>query len=160
MKFDSVGSVSTDKTLTAGCVIAGIGLRQQATADEILALLDATLAEAGLERDDLAALTTLEIKASHSALRAVSALLDIPLLALSQPTLIQPVPNPSYRVASHLGLPSIAEAAALAFGSLLVEKRRSANVTCALSQMLPAYLADMPSASNTASTPPTSRAGA
>lgn len=160
MKFDSVGSVSTDKILAPGCVIAGIGLRQQATADEILGLLDATLAEAGLERNDLAALTTLEIKASHSALRAVSVVLDIPLLSLSQPALIEPVPNPSPRVASHLGLPSIAEAAALAFGPLLVEKRRNANVTCALSQILPAYLADMPSASSTASTLPTSRVGA
>jgi cobalt-precorrin 5A hydrolase len=160
MKFDSIGSLPIGKTLTACHVIAGIGLRQQATADEILALLDATLAEAGLERDDLAALTTLDHKASHSALRAVSALLDIPLLALSQPDLIQPVPNPSRRVASHLGLPSIAEATALAFGPLLVEKRRSANVTCALAQMPPAYVAATPSASSTASTLPTSRAGA
>jgi cobalt-precorrin 5A hydrolase len=160
MKFDSVGSASTDKTLTTGCVVAGIGLRQQALADEILALLDATLAEAGLQRDDLAALATLEDKASHSGLRAVSALLDIPLLALSQLALLQPVPNPSRRVASYLGLPSIAEAAALAFGPLLVEKRRSANVTCALSQMLPAYVTDMPNASSTASTLSTSGAGA
>jgi len=159
MKTDSVGTAPTGETLRGFGVIAGIGLRQQATPDEILALLDLTLTESGLARCNLLALVTWDAKVRHPALCDVASLLGIPLRALSRSALSGPVPNPSGRVAGYINLPSIAEAAASAFGPLIVEKRRSANVTCALSAVWPGNSHLAASAANTASTLSTSQAG-
>ena len=139
-------------------IVAGLGVRSRASCEEVLALLDGCLAEAGSGRADLAALVTLERKQAHPALRVLAAKLGIPLLALPDAAMGRPVPNPSERVQRHLGLPSLAEAAALAFGPLLVEKRRSANATCALSRAYPSDGASALSASSTASISATSSA--
>lgn len=136
-------------------IVAGLGLREAATVEELLTLLDSALAETELKRSQLAALATLEGKHAHPALRRVASLLDIPVLALPAAMLHRPVPNPSRRVELHLRLPSVAEAACLAFGPLLLEKRRSANATCALSL----HGAPMSSAASAAATLSTSNAG-
>lgn len=133
-----------------GDVVAAIGLRANATAFEILALVDTTLAEAGLDRADLAAFATIADKSAHPALVEAAGRLGLPL-CVAQPE--AGAPNPSALVMHHLGYASVAEAVALHFGPLLVEKRRSATVTCALSRRL------QPSAATAASTLATSRAG-
>lgn len=140
-------------------IVAGLGLRRAASADEIVSLIDATLAECGYDRADLAALATLDGKLVHPALRAVAKELDLPLLGLPESDLRHPVPNPSERVARHIALPSVAEASALAFGPLLAEKRRSANATCALSRWTGPYAASISSAFSAASILSTSSAG-
>ncbi|WP_330998259.1 cobalamin biosynthesis protein [Devosia faecipullorum] len=137
----------------------GLGARFCAGPEEILHLLDATLAEAGLDRHDLAALATLDGKQSHPALRSVADRLALPLLAVPPQDLPRDVPNPSPHVTHYLALPSVAEASALAFGPLLVEKRRSANATCALSRWTPPYALPTSSAASAASTLSTSSAG-
>lgn len=152
---DYAGRMSIGQGPIAPGIVAGLGLRRAATADELLALLDSALAEAALDRGQLAALATLEGKHAHPALRAVASRLDIPLLALPETMLHRPVPNPSRRVALHLRLPSVAEAACLALGPLLLEKRRSANATCALSL----YGVPMSSAASAAAMLSTSNAG-
>jgi len=159
MTIDSVGTWPTGDTLRGSGVVAGIGLRQQATPDEILALLDLALTESGLVRRDLVGLVTWDAKARHPALCDVAALLNIPLQALPRSMLSGPMPNPSARVAGYIDLPSIAEAAASVFGPLIAEKRRSANATCALSVVLPGDSQVAASAANTASILSTSQAG-
>lgn len=139
-------------------IVAGIGLRRAASRDEILALLAAALTETGLDRGHLAALATLDGKAAHPAIVSAARWLDVPVLALPPSALRRPVPNPSARVARHLGLHSVAEAAAASFGPLLAEKQRSANVTCALSRLAPAY-APISRAASALSTLSTSTAG-
>lgn len=137
-------------------LVAGIGLRRQATADELLALLDDTLAEAGLSRHHLAALATLDRKADHPALAAAAALLGIAIIGVPEHDL-PAAPSPSQRVLDLAGLPSVAEAAALFHGALLVPKRRSANATCALAMRRGRYVTS--SAAMASSTLSTSRAG-
>ncbi len=116
--------------------MAGLGARRDAATAEILALIEASLAAIGADAARLALLVTREALVTHPALVAAASWLGVPLLGLPESDLGTPVPNPSARVAHHLGLPSVAEAAALSYGPLLVEKRRSANATCALSRRL------------------------
>lgn len=160
MTTDSVGTTPAETTLSGSGVVAGIGLRRQTAPDEILALLDLALAEASLTRGDLVALVTWEAKAGHPALCHVATLLDIPLRIVSKNLLVRPVPNPSGRVADFVELPSVAEAAASVFGPLIVEKRHSANATCAIARVRTDYRPASPSADSMASMLSSSRASA
>ncbi|GEM_PF-576636 len=151
MTTDSIGTTVAKATLAGSGVVAGIGLRQHTTPDEILALLDLALGEASLRRGDLVALVTWDAKAGHPALCQVAALLDIPLRTVSKTTLARPVPNPSGRVAKFIELSSVAEAAASVFGPLIVEKRHSANATCAIARVMMDYIPATSSAATMAS---------
>lgn len=136
MDDDSTLGLRPGEAMAKADLVAGLGARRHATVAEILALIDTSLAAIGADAARLGLLVTREAIADHAALSAVATRLGIPLLGLPDAELGAPAPNPSARVARHLGLPSVAEAAALAFGPLLLEKRRSANATCALSQRL------------------------
>jgi cobalt-precorrin 5A hydrolase len=118
-------------------LVAGLGLRARATTDDVLASLDAAIAAARRDRHDIVALTTLDTKAHHPAILAVARHLDIPVIALAPHQLVHQAPNPSLRVAELANVPSVAEAAALCLGPLVLEKQVSANVTCALSRYAP-----------------------
>lgn len=155
----SAGALLAGRMSAIPDIVVGLGARRSATCPEILLLLDEALAEAGLDREDLAALATIEGKEALPALRAAAERLALPLLGVRQRDLPQDVPNPSLRVAQFLAVPSVAEASALAFGPLLLEKRRSANATCALSRWLSPYAAPMSSAASAASRLSTSSAG-
>ena len=136
-------------------IVVGLGARAQATAPEIIGLIDAALREHGLTRDDIRACTTSTAKQGHKALIEVATLLNVPLLCREISDTAPLAPTPSDVVRRHIGLPSVAEAAALTFGPLLAPKRASANVTCALASLYPARL----STSSAAPTLSTSRAG-
>ena len=136
-------------------LVAGIGLRAQTRIQDVMAFLDACLASAVARRSDLVALATLESKARHPALVAAAEQLGLPVFALPPPALLRGVPNPSDRVAGLVDIPSVAEAAALAFGPLVLEKQRGANLTCALSR----YVPGRSSAASAASMLATSSAG-
>lgn len=139
-------------------LVVGIGLRASTSASDILALLDTCLETAHAARSDILGLVTRDTRADHPALASVSRLLAVPLITLPSERLERAVPNPSLRVAGHAGVASVAEAAALAFGPLVLAKQRSANVTCALSRY-DAEGAARFSASSAASTLATSSAG-
>ena len=153
--IEPFGGSAAHRALHRPGLVAGIGLRAAATSAELLDLLDACLAVASHRRHDLVALATLSARAGHPALLALAEQLAVPVLSLARDDLSSGVPNPSPRVAALIDVPAVAEAAALAFGPLIVEKRRSANGTCALS----AYLPGRSSASIAASTLATSSAG-
>lgn len=133
-------------------LVAGIGLRASASASDVLELLDACLAAVHARRADLAGLATLDLRSTHPQLLAVAGLLELPLLPLSADRLDPAAPNPSSRVADLAGVPSVAEAAALAFGPLVLAKQRSANVTCALARYSPADRSSAPIAASTLAT--------
>ena len=140
-------------------LVAGIGLRESAVSDDILELLDICLASVHAKRSDLVGLVTVDARSNHAQLLQVTRMLDLPLATLSLAQLDQPVPNPSQRVRDHVGVASVAEAAARAFGPLVVAKRRSSNVTCALSRYALAETSSSSRAPSASSTLATSSAG-
>ena len=140
-----------------GPVIAGIGCSSAATAAEIVALVEASLAEAGFLATDLVALTSHERKSNHPGLRAAAAHFGVPLRLVRDADLPDHVPNPSATVFAAVGLHGIAEGAAAAAGPLVLPKRKSAHATCALAREMSQPFNDM--ASIAASTLATSSAG-
>lgn len=140
-------------------IVAGIGLRAGAQASDVLQLIDTCLAEAGRNRADIAALATLDRKQAHPALSQAAAALGVPVLPVAATKLSARAPNSSRRVHHHIGIGSVAEAAAMQFGALVLEKCRSANVTCALARLDRPQEVTQPSAASVASTLSTSSAG-
>ncbi|MFI7012283.1 cobalamin biosynthesis protein [Streptomyces sp. NPDC050145] len=121
--------------------MVGVGARSGAPADEVLALVRAVLAEAGVARERVRALATVTAKGREPGLLRAAEALGVPLETYDPGRLAAvPVPHPSARVRSATGTSSVAEAAALAGGGvLLVPKRASrgpdggpGRVTCAV----------------------------
>lgn len=117
------------------CIVAGIGLRAGAQGSDVLELIDTCLDKVGLARVDIAALATLDRKRTHVALCEAAATLGVPVLPVAATQLSVAAPNPSQRVRQHVGISSVAEATAMQFGPLLLEKHCSASVTCALARL-------------------------
>jgi cobalt-precorrin 5A hydrolase/precorrin-3B C17-methyltransferase len=140
--IDSNGSVrvtATDSATGEGLLfhpktlVAGVGCERGADADEVIALIESSLAEANLSPLSLAALATIDIKADEAALHAAAAHFGIPLRLFTPRDLAaETVPNPSAIVESETGTASVAEAAALKAGTLIVSKRKSKRATCAI----------------------------
>lgn len=119
-------------------LVAGIGCRRGATAAELIGLIETALAEAGRPSSDLTLLATLEARARETAVVAAARHFRVPVRTLSAEDLRRfaaRVPTSSATVARHTGLESVAEAAVLACGELLLAKRKSANATCALGRL-------------------------
>ncbi|WP_425572864.1 cobalamin biosynthesis protein [Streptomyces blastmyceticus] len=116
---------------------AGVGARRGVGADEVLALIGEALAEAG--GGALTALATAGAKAREPGLVEAAARLGVPLLSYGAEALAAvTVPNPSPAALAAVGAPGVAEAAALLaagpYGVLVVDKRKSARVTCAVAR--------------------------
>jgi cobalt-precorrin 5A hydrolase/precorrin-3B C17-methyltransferase len=116
-------------------LVAGIGASTGAPAKEAAELLAAALAGAGLARESLAEVATIDRRAGDPAVTA----LGLPVRAYPADRLAaQPVPHPSPVVEQAVGTPSVAEAAALAAagpgGELVVPKRAGRQVTVALAR--------------------------
>ena len=107
----------------------GIGAVSGVTAEEVLAAVDAVLPPGTDVR-----LATLDARAAESGIVAAAARRGWPLTGHPAERLAQvQVPSPSARVATAVGTPSVAEAAALlAGGSLLVGKTVHGRVTVAV----------------------------
>jgi cobalt-precorrin 5A hydrolase/precorrin-3B C17-methyltransferase len=118
-------------------LVAGIGCGSAATSSEIIALINACLAEAGLPPSALRAIASHQRKHDAQPLYAAAAHFDIPLRLLGDADLAPATPSPS--VLAHIGLPAIAEAVAAAAGPLLLGKRKSAHATCALAACGPDF---------------------
>lgn len=124
-------------------LVAGLGCRRGCTLDELRSLLQATLAEAGLDESNLTALASAALKADEEGLTALAAALDLPLMLFTVQELTaceKRLEQPSEVVRTTTGSASVAEAAALlqaeaqggSSAQLLVSKRRSEQATCAL----------------------------
>ncbi|GGV16885.1 precorrin-3B C(17)-methyltransferase [Streptomyces filipinensis] len=140
----------TDRDVRAGerevllrppSLVVGVGASRGAPAEEVLALVEAALAQAGLSVRSVAELATVDAKAEEPGLLAAAERLGVPLVTYSAEELAAvQVPNPSDAPLAAVGTPSVAEAAALVRGGeLLVHKRKSeradgqpAMATCAV----------------------------
>jgi cobalt-precorrin 5A hydrolase len=120
-------------------IVAGIGCRRGTPAAAIAAVIDAALARVGLAKDALGAVATPSAKSGEPGIAAAASALGVPLIlvpphdleAAGHRTLTR-----SERVVALMGVPSVAEAAALAAGGanarLLVPRIAIGPATCAL----------------------------
>ena len=118
-------------------LVVGAGCSRGCPTEELLALIGAVLDEAGARPDAVRALATVDRRADEPGMVAAARHHGWPLVTHAAPALREvAVPTPSAVVATHVGTPSVAEAAALLStrGALLVPKRRSARATCALAE--------------------------
>jgi cobalt-precorrin 5A hydrolase len=124
-------------------IVAGIGFRRSAAADEIVALVELALERAALKPDALRRLATVETLASMPAFTEAARRLAVPAIKVGEPALADAAPQVrtmSARSLSAYGIGSVAEAAALAGAgpgaSLILERINSPSVTCALAQYI------------------------
>lgn len=107
----------------------GLGLRPDHPADRILAALNEVLAGA-----EIGCLATIDRRAGEPGVRRAAEVLGVPLHGFTPAQLADmPVPNPSAKVVTALGLPGVAEAAALLAGAgpLIVPRRVVSGVVIA-----------------------------
>jgi cobalt-precorrin 5A hydrolase/precorrin-3B C17-methyltransferase len=116
-------------------LVAGVGASTGAPPAEADELLAAALAGAGLARESLAEVATIDRRAGDPVVTT----LGLPVRAYPPERLAaQPVPHPSAVVAGAVGTPSVAEAAALVAagpgGELVVPKQAGREVTVAIAR--------------------------
>lgn len=131
-KRNATGLTYHPKTL-----VAGMGCERGADADELIDLLQSTLADQNLAPQSLAAIATIDLKADEAALNAVANHFNVPLYLFNTAQLAEEetkLENPSEVVRAEVGTPGVAEAAALKAGKLLVSKQKSKRATCAIGQ--------------------------
>ena len=118
-------------------LVAGIGCSRGTGADEILDLLALSLQEARLSEKSVAALATIDVKSDEAGLLEAAKRLGVPVRFHPAEALSAvEAPNPSEMVREAVGTPSVAEAAVISCGAeLVVEKRKTANVTLAIGRL-------------------------
>ncbi len=120
-------------------IVVGVGCSRGCAADELLALVDASLHEADAIGEPVGSLATADIKATEPGLVEAARRRGWPVRVHAADVLAGvDVPTPSEVVARHVGSPSVAEAAALLTSGadhLLLAKRRSMHATCALARV-------------------------
>jgi cobalt-precorrin 5A hydrolase/precorrin-3B C17-methyltransferase len=124
------GIVYHPKTL-----VAGVGCERHADGAEVIGLIEDALRAQNLSPLSLAAIASIDIKADEPALHAAARHFKVPLRLFSATELAQEryrLKQPSDYVEDTVGTPSVAEAAALKAGPLVVEKLKSARATCAI----------------------------
>lgn len=124
------GIVYHPKTL-----VAGVGCERNADAIEVIALIEAALKSQNLAPASLAAIASIDIKSDEPALHAAARHFNVPLRLFSATELAQEryrLKQPSDYVEDTVGTPSVAEAAALKAGPLVVDKQKSQRATCAI----------------------------
>ena len=119
----------------------GVGCERGCPAGDLIALAHTTLAEHDLAPAAIAAVVSLDLKADEAAVHALSADLGVPARFFDRQALLAQanrLANPSTIVAREVGVPGVAEAAALAAagpeGRLLVEKTKGARATVAIAE--------------------------
>jgi cobalt-precorrin 5A hydrolase / precorrin-3B C17-methyltransferase len=125
-------------------LIVGVGASSGASSTEIMALIESALAEAGLCRQSVVRVTTLDCKLAEPGLVQAAESLGLELSGFTAHLLdAVAVPNPSATVREAVGTKSVAEAAALcgaaspAPGELVVTKRKSQMATVAIARRHP-----------------------
>jgi len=119
----------------------GLGCARGASADEIMALVETSLAEQCLAAAAIGVVVSIELKADEPALHEITARLGVPARFFSAAELLAETPRlatPSEAVFHETGCYGVAEGAALAAvgaeGTLIVPKRKSAQATCAVAR--------------------------
>lgn len=116
-------------------LLVGVGCERFVDDQHVIDLIEQTLSDNNLSPHAIAAITSIDLKADEQALHAAANHFDVPLRVFSKDELgaeADRVPNPSQVVLSEVGTPSVAEAAAIKAGQLLVSKQKTAKATCAI----------------------------
>jgi cobalt-precorrin 5A hydrolase len=104
---------------------------------ELIDFIESIFHQEGLSLLSLKALATIEAKKEEPGLHMAARSLGVEFLWFTAQELEgMPAPNPSPRVARHMGVVSVSEAAALKAGGveLIVTKRKAANATLAVAR--------------------------
>lgn len=119
----------------------GVGCERGCAPEELIALAEETLIAAGLARQSVALVASLDLKADEPAVHALADQLGVPARFFDAATLDREAPrlmNPSEAVRREVGCPGVAEGAALAAagpqGQLVVGKTKSQRATCAVAR--------------------------
>jgi len=124
-------------------LVVGLGCQRGCELQALLDLLDAALAEGGIERHRITALASIDRKQDEPGLLALAQILNLPLQCFSAAQLAVYEGRLSHRSAvafAHTGCYGIAESAALALAEqlngaparLLILRKKSARATLAL----------------------------
>jgi cobalt-precorrin 5A hydrolase len=120
-------------------IVAGVGCRKGAAAADIAAAIEAALAGAALGMAAVRLIATSAAKASEPGIAAAAASIGVPLVLVSEEDLAAAdgrMATRSERVLALTGVPSVAEAAALAAGGptarLIAPRIAVGPATCAL----------------------------
>jgi cobalt-precorrin 5A hydrolase len=122
------------------CLVIGVGCNRGTPPAEILEAIDQTLAAAGLAVDSIHQIATIEDKADEGGLLAACEQRGWRLKVFTRQEIaaVANVPTPSEWAQRVLGVPGVAEPAAMLAAesdTLLVEKRKFPNVTVAIAQL-------------------------
>ncbi len=119
----------------------GVGCERDTEPEALINLVDQTLADAGLARESVAVVVSLDVKMDEPAVHAVAAHLGAPLRFFDAAILEAETPRlatPSDLVFRAVGCHGVAEGAALAAtgtdGILVVPKVRGKQATCAIAR--------------------------
>ena len=146
---------ATDLRLVPRCVTLGVGCVRGASSADIAELVESCLAEANIDVAAVAGIASVSLKRDERGLLQFAACRDLPLRFFTAEHLSSVTEQHGLAheeaVARATGTPSVAEAAALALACvsdkadtgerLLLAKRKSAKVTCALA-LAPCALSD------------------
>ncbi len=127
---------TADAVLRPPSLVLGIGASRGVSLDELDELITGTLEQHGLSARSVSLVATVDAKADEEALNALCDRTGWTLVTHSAEVLAQTeVPNPSQHPMDAVGTPSVAEAAALQHGLLVVEKTKSAMATLAVARI-------------------------
>jgi len=120
-------------------IVAGVGCRKGTSAREIGAAIDAALSRAGMRSEALDVIATPALKSAEAGIAAAANELGVPLVLVPQAELEAAgarTVTRSERVVALIGVPSAAEAAALAAAGpaarLVAPRTAVGPATCAL----------------------------
>lgn len=119
----------------------GVGCERGCAPEELIALVEETLAGHDLAPGAVALVGSIDLKADEPAVHALAERLGVPARFFDAQRLSAEAPrlaNPSELVEREVGCPGVAEGAALAAagpqGALIIEKTKSARATCAVAR--------------------------
>jgi cobalt-precorrin 5A hydrolase len=120
-------------------IVAGVGCRRGAPASDVEAAIRAALARANVAASALDAVATIASKSAEAGIRATAEKLGVSLVAVSEAeikTATDRIETRSARVLMLIGVPAVAEAAALAAAGpaarLITPRVMMGAATCAL----------------------------
>lgn len=133
--------IPTTLVLHPPVLVVGVGCARGAPPEELIALVEGTLASHGLAAGAVACVASLDLKADEPAVHALAERLGVPARFFTAEELERERPrlaNPSEIVFQEVGCHGVAEGAALAAAgaeaSLFVTKTKSAQATCAVAR--------------------------
>jgi cobalt-precorrin 5A hydrolase/precorrin-3B C17-methyltransferase len=137
----AVAEPGRDLVLHPPVLAVGVGCERGVEDSELIDLVDATLAAAGLAPGAVASVVSLDLKMDEAAVHAVAGRLGVEARFFTAAEVEAEAPrlaNPSQVVFDAVGVHGVAEGAALAAvgadGALIVEKTASKRATCAVAR--------------------------